>query len=60
MAFCLIPYHACSCSSIPVTQLIKHEDLVQIYMDKDQVDKDRAKVEEQGSDRILRSGHRKQ
>jgi hypothetical protein len=34
-AFHLIPYHACSCSSIPVMRLIEREDLIKIYLDED-------------------------
>jgi hypothetical protein len=57
-AFRLIPYHAHSCSSIPVTRLIECEDLIQIYLDKDQ-DKDGVEVEEELElelDQVLRSG----
>ncbi|KAH9991211.1 hypothetical protein BJV74DRAFT_772328 [Russula compacta] len=35
-AFCLIPYYARSCSSIPITCIINCEDLMQIHLDKDQ------------------------
>jgi len=34
-AFCLVPYHARSRTSIPVTRLIEHEELTKIYLDED-------------------------
>ena len=34
-AFCLVPYHTCSHSSIPVTCLVKREELTKIYLDED-------------------------
>jgi len=34
-AFRLVPYHAHSCSSIPVTRLIDREELIKIYLDED-------------------------
>jgi hypothetical protein len=34
-AFRLVPYHACSHSSIPVTHLINHNDLAHTNTDKD-------------------------
>jgi hypothetical protein len=34
-AFRIVPYHARSCTSIPVTCLIEHEELTKIYLDKD-------------------------
>jgi hypothetical protein len=57
-AFRLIPYHARSRSSIPVTRLIEREDLVKIYLDEDQVEQEGAEAEEGPeleSDRVLRS-----
>ncbi|KAH9997397.1 hypothetical protein BJV74DRAFT_768440 [Russula compacta] len=35
-AFHLIPYYAHSCSSIPITRIINHKDLLQIHLDEDQ------------------------
>ena len=34
-AFHLVPYHTCSCTSIPVTHIFEHEDLIKIHLDKD-------------------------
>lgn len=59
-AFRLIPYHVHSRSSIPVTQLIEHEDLVNIYLDEDQAEGVEGGEEpEPESDRVLRSGRGK-
>ena len=57
-AFRLIPYHAHSRSSIPVTRLVEREDLVQIYLDEDQAEEGVEAEEElePESDRVLRSG----
>ena len=58
-AFRLIPYHARSRSSIPVTRLVEREDLIQIYLDEDQAEEEGVEVEaeqELESDRVLRSG----
>jgi len=33
--FHLVPYHARSCTSIPVTRLIEREELTKIYLDED-------------------------
>ena len=35
LAFRLVPYHARSCSSIPVTCLVDHNDLAHVITDKD-------------------------
>ena len=35
MAFCLIPYHTCLCSSIPVTHLVDYDDLACVIANKD-------------------------
>ena len=37
-AFHLIPYHACLHSSIPITHIIKHKDLMRIHLNEDQDD----------------------
>lgn len=34
-AFCLVPYHARSRSSIPVMRLVDHDDLPRVNADKD-------------------------
>jgi len=56
-AFRLVPYHARSQTSIPVTRLIEREDLTQIYLDEDQEQENgeggRAE-EEPEQDRVLR------
>ena len=46
-AFQLVPYHAHSCTSIPVTQLVECEDLVKIYLE---MDEDGAKEDTGGVD----------
>ena len=34
-AFRLVPYHAHSCSSIPVTRLVDRSDLARVFADED-------------------------
>jgi hypothetical protein len=34
-AFCLVPYHTRSRTSIPVTHLIEREELIKIHLDED-------------------------
>jgi hypothetical protein len=59
-AFRLVPYHARSRSSIPVTRLIEREDLVNIYLDEDQAEGVEGEEElEPESDQVLRSGRGK-
>ena len=47
-AFRLVPYHARSRTSIPVTRLVEREDLVKIYleMDEDGAEEDTGGVDE--------------
>ncbi len=35
VAFCLVPYHARSRTSIPITRVVEREDLVKIHLDED-------------------------
>ena len=37
VAFRLVPYHACSCSSIPVTRLVDRSDLACVNADEDTI-----------------------
>ena len=59
-AFRLVPYHARSQTSIPVTRLIEREDLTQIYLDEDQEQENGEgghAEEEPEQDRVLRTRH---
>jgi hypothetical protein len=35
VAFRLVPYHTCSCTSIPVTRLVDQSDLVRVFANED-------------------------
>jgi len=61
-AFRLVPYHARSRTSIPVTRLIEREDLIKIHLDEDTAEEDPEGEAEEGVEeqetqgRVLRSG----
>jgi len=62
-AFHLVPYLARSQTTVPVTRLIKREDLVKIYLDEDGADENLERGEGEGPEeeqadqgRVLRSG----
>ena len=55
-AFRLVPYHARSRSSIPVTWLIEHEELIKIHLDEDQAEENsEGEIDNVEEGRVLRS-----
>ena len=58
-AFRLVPYHARSRSSIPVTRLIEHEELIKIHLDEDQAEENaEGEIDNVEEGRVLRSGRK--
>ena len=58
-AFRLVPYHARSRSSIPVTRLIEREELIKIHLDEDQAEENaEGEIDNVEEGRVLRSGRK--
>ena len=58
-AFRLVPYHARSRSSIPVTRLIEREELIKIHLDEDQAEESsEGEIDNVEEGRVLRSGRK--
>ena len=59
VAFRLVPYHAHSRSSIPVTRLIEREELIKIHLDEDQAEENaEGEIDNVEEGRVLRSGRK--